>query len=159
MEEKKLLQKPLSYKNHEKPGAYKLASVLRESVLNPGALIEIDQFITGYGSSSGLKITCYPSNELFVENESLFESGLGPSKDRDDTIVWGGKIGNVRNDGISIAVPSMQTPEWPESHSIFDMNLNANFVMTERRTPKPPLSYRLRLKKDATPGPHYIIFI
>lgn len=146
-----------NFANSDRPGSYRLASVLRESVLDPGGTIEIDQFITGYGECSGLKITFYPSNKLFVEEESFFEHGLQLTKDNPPKVIWGGTVATISNEGTSIN-PIMKNDGCGGYSAVFDIRENSNFIFTERRSPKAPFSYRLKLKRDSTSGPHYINF-
>lgn len=147
---------PLNYENGHMTGAYRLVSRVSESVLNPGDTLVIDQYITGYGDNSGIKIVTFPSQELFEESESSFRSGL--RQNEQGWIQWGHESEFMQNGGLSTIPSSMKNINWDAPAAIFDISENTNFVITERALGHAPFSYRLKLKKNATPGPHYISF-
>ena len=152
-------KKALNFPDAEKPGSYKLASILKESIVNAGDVVSINQYITGCGENSGFKLVCYISNQIFDETTSTLMTELvPPSEENDNTIQWGFKKFPVVNGGFSLTPGSIQLPDWPERESIFDTDSKTNFIITEKTLPNAPFTYKLKTQKNAKPGLHYIAF-
>lgn len=146
----------LNFENSQKPGSYKLASIISDGTLNPGELVVIKQYITGYGEISGIKIISYISSELFDEKLSHLESGLEKNKEGSDLIHWGGEKINFFNSGITVVPASISFGKW--TSPIFDTEDGQTSILTEKGLPEAPFTYKLKLKENATPGQHYIVF-
>lgn len=148
--------KALNFKNNECPGSYKLASIISEGTLNPGELVTIKQYITGYGQISGIKIVSYISNEIFDEELSYVENGFRQSEDNPNLLHWGGTKVDFTNSGLTLIPGSLHTKNWDSF--IFDMNDGQTSILTERGLPEAPFTYKLKIKDKATSGQHYIFF-
>lgn len=150
--------KPLNFKDSEAPGDYRLATVVTENSLNPGQLVNIKQYVTGYGKITGIKIVTYISNELFDEDSSYMTSGFGASKQNPSISTWGKTRINFFNSGITLIPGGILRPDW-ESHAyIFDVEANSNYIITERSLPDAPITYKLKLKRNTPAGLHYMSF-
>lgn len=149
---------PLNFENWQKPGAYKLASAINESTLNPGDLLVIKQYITGYGAISGIKIVSYISSELFLEGQSKLESGFKKNPTDKNLLHWGGDTIDFLNCGLTVFPASMFKEGWLKSSEIFDIEQNSNAILTERALPEAPFTYKLKIKKNARAGQHYMAF-
>ncbi|WP_223503779.1 hypothetical protein [Pseudomonas sp. BF-R-24] len=147
--------KALNHPNSDKPGAYKLASKLKESILNPGETLNLEQYVTGYGSNSGFKIVCYISNNVFDEENSYLHTELSQQK---NALKWGEKKIKVDNGGFSLTPSSMQNENWEKPEFIFDTKESANYIITEKSLINAPFTYKLKTHRNAKAGAHYIVF-
>jgi hypothetical protein len=150
--------KALNFPNSDKPGAFKLASKLSENVVNAGSTVTLEQYITGYGANSGFKIICYISAKIFDESESILISALLPPDDQSEMLRWGSQTMPISNGGHSLTMSMMKNELWPKPEAIFDIKENLNFIITERSLPAAPFTYKLKIRKDAKPGLHFIVF-
>ncbi|WP_219268837.1 MULTISPECIES: hypothetical protein [Pseudomonas] len=159
MLEPRTAKKALNFPDAEKPGAYKLASLLKESIVNAGDIVSIDQYITGYGANSGLKLVCYISNKIFDESASTLTTELSPpSEKNNNTFQWGLKKIPVENGGFSLTPGKLQLEHWPKAEAIFDTTLGNNYILTERSLSSAPFAYKLQTLRNAKAGVYYLSF-
>ncbi|PIB40351.1 hypothetical protein AOA59_28030 [Pseudomonas sp. 2822-15] len=150
---------PRSFKNCDAPGRYSLATLVGETILNPGDALVFEQFITGYGEGLDIKIQCYISSNVFDNSEAhvLLELGDGG----DGKAQWGVKKENIIDDGFRI-YPNQYTFDKGtdrERSTIFvDGSERINSVLSEIRLDRAPFTYNLKTKKNIKSGIHYIDF-
>jgi hypothetical protein len=151
----------LGYTNAHMNGAYRLASRVSQSSVNPGDPFELEQFITGYGDISGAKIVCFISSDVFDVDESKFYAGvkMTPNIETNKTLIeWGGSEYAFKDVGTSYLMPGIPIENSEERITFFDVANNTNFISTERKLENAPLDYKLKIKKNAHPGTQYIVF-
>lgn len=150
---------PMRFENHDKKGSYKLVSVARQQIINPGDTIVIDQYISGYGTGSGLKVVYYPSADIFDNDKSEFSFSI--KKLDDGKFGWGGTTGKPNEHGVTMC----QGPFWkfddsPPSYFI-DANEDKknNQLLSETNIRgKSPFSYKLKTRKNTRPGNYRLNF-
>lgn len=150
--------KAQNFKDSERPGSYRLASTISDNTFNAGDAIRIDQYITGYGACSGIKIICYISSHIFDEPNSKLNSGLRPPTPDTPLLRWGNEEIPISNGGYSFTLSSMKNELWPEKSSVFDTKEGYNYIITERNLSGAPISYTLKLHENVKPGNHYLSF-
>jgi hypothetical protein len=80
---------PLEGDHADQPGSYGLAIRIHNSVIDPGEIVEVELFISGYGQITTSKLVCCASPNLIETNskESYVLTGLG--EERKDQPTWG----------------------------------------------------------------------
>jgi len=150
--------KPRNFRNSDAPGDYRLATVISKTSLNPGELVNIKQYITGYGQIDGIKLVSYISSAIFDESASYMTSGFGRNKDNPSISTWGKTKLGYSNSGLTLIPGGIKAPTWELPTFIHDMENNSNSILTERALPIAPFTYNLKLKPNAPPGLHYLSF-
>lgn len=61
---------PLEGKNADKPGSYKQVFRVYTPIIDPGDVLKLELFISGYGITESPKLVSYPSNDIFESSSS-----------------------------------------------------------------------------------------
>ncbi|WP_152442313.1 hypothetical protein [Pseudomonas putida] len=141
-------------------GSYSLVTVINNPIINPGETITIDQYISGYGLGSGVKVVHYPSSDVFDVKNSYVS--FNPKFNGDDPITWGGIQGQPDETGGTLIMGPMYRTGSGELVTFCDAdaNSNRNSIITERKLgEKPPFHYLFKTKNTAKPGPYKISFV
>ena len=77
---------PMSGEFADRLGAFTLVPLVTRGEIDPGDVVEIEAFITGYGRIDAAKVTCYPSPQSVDVSQSTLDFGL---KKHGDKFVWG----------------------------------------------------------------------
>ena len=141
-----------------RPGSYVPAVRLTQSRVDPGAMVEGDVFITGYGQIGFAKLAFYPSLGLINPLTSVVKFGY---EKRDEVIFFGGQEAKCGDDGFIISlVGGVQVDGWAAPSMFFDLKKNAlPQIATETRQVRAPVSFVLQLRKDVRPGDYPLQFI
>lgn len=153
---------PRSKANAQKPGAYQIATQGANTTLNSGDTLKFKQFITGYGEMSNAKIQAYFSAEVFDETHSsirqglIFEEGDGYKI----PVGWGAHVDALDSRGYCALLNGVHFSDYPYPAYVFDSNTDpsSNRVMTELQGEYAPFEFSLKVKKNASPGVHFIDF-
>lgn len=147
-------------KNCNKIGSYSLVTVIKNPIINPGETISIDQYISGYGLGSGIKVVYYPSSEVFNAKQS--KVSFWPKYNQEKPITWGGITGQPDEYGGTVIAGPMYRTDSGELVTFCDSeaNSNKNSIITEKNLGgNPPLHYSFKTNKNAKPGTYKISFV
>lgn len=150
------MKKPREHANSDAPGSYKIASLIGDTVINPGGALSFAQYITGYGEIDGAKIQCYISSDVFDSNNSSVECSIGLEGGKN--MIWGKDKKNIEGDGFRMSLEGISHPAWGKATVFVDASETINSVLTEMRLKSPPFRYSLTTKKKVKSGVHYIDF-
>lgn len=160
MEDRKI--KPLSCENGQRPGSYRLVSRAGASNLNKGEMLSFDQFITGYGHASGLKIAYYFSSDVFNLEKSYYTYKLGQDP-HSGMPTWGDSKNPISQVGTSITLGTHKDLNtWEYDSYFFNVNMDGHSLAINTEVElgdHPPFSYRLVVDKTADAGNHSILFV
>jgi hypothetical protein len=153
---------PRSKAYAQKPGAYQIATQGANTTLNSGDTLKFKQFITGYGEMSNAKIQAYFSAEVFDEKHSTIRQGIIWEK-RDGLAIptgWGAHVDPLDSQGFCAQLHGGNFADYPYPAYVFDSDTNpsSNRVLTELQGEYAPFEFSLKLKKNASPGIHFIDF-
>ncbi|MNY04387.1 hypothetical protein D3C86_1370620 [compost metagenome] len=148
---------PRNSPNADKPGAYNLATRVGKTVINPGDALKIEQYITGYGNITQVKLVCYLSSDIFDVDHTYVEYGMKPDSTTGE-INWGKHKSQLEDPGLTLGLVGFRKDGWAESTMILDVDGASNRVLTELKLEKAPLDYNLKTLKTISPGDHYIDF-
>lgn len=153
------MDKPRGKKYADAPGAYQLATRVEHNVIDPGEVLNIEQFITGYGNIAQAKIYCLISSQLFDKERSHIKTGLQPNDDPEHPapLRWG-RDEHKPDDMFVLALSGVRKEGWDESTIFFDAPFPGNQIITERDLKGPPFEYSFKTHKHLKPGDHYIDF-
>ena len=155
----------LSRKHADKPGAYELAILVSNPVVDGGDQLEIEVYISGYGSIDTPKIAFYPSPAIFDTSKSVVWHSL--RRFQDGKLGWGAQSSALDPTGCVISLSGgLSLDEVPGKSSwFFDAHPSSepnNFqISTEVKHPegKSPICLELALSQDAKPGPQGVNFV
>ncbi|NMY04588.1 hypothetical protein HBO12_16640 [Pseudomonas sp. WS 5059] len=150
------MKSPRLHANSEAPGSYRIATLISETVINAGATLTFEQYISGYGEISGAKIQCYISSDIFSSETSLVRCSL--ATENEQHIVWGSIEQRIEGSGFRMALEGVHPPHWGKSTIFVDASERINSVITEMHYKNPPFTYILSTKKKIKSGVHYIDF-
>lgn len=161
--------------NGNATGKYELVARIHNAVLDPGSIVVIEFFITGYGRIDASKLAFYPPIAV-VEADSQLIGGF--SFDETTKMVsWGGYAGSISDTGQIVQMAGMTSTKWPGFTSFFDATGNGPDIdpvpqiMVEKAlgenkskyVPSPwnaPFRLELKIRKNARPGvyPTSVVF-
>lgn len=152
------LARPQMGEDADKAGAYAAVVRLGRSSVNPGELLEGDLFVTGYGQIDKAKLAFYPAADLVDTGGSTIRFGLEKLA---NTYSWGGQEASFEEHGLVISLTGgLRFPGAEHPNLFFDMRADRlPQIVTETSQVRPPVTFRLKLRKDATPGQHTLHFI
>lgn len=148
---------PRNAPNASKPGAYNLATRVGKTVINPGDEFKIEQYITGYGNITQVKLVCYLSSDIFDEKHTYVIYGM-KFNDTTEKYDWGRHQTHLTDPGLTIGLLGLQCEGWSEPTMILDAEPPTHRVTTEIKQVTAPLDYTLKTLKTISPGDHYIDF-
>lgn len=148
-------------------GKYELVSRIHNSVLDPGGVVVIEIFITGYGRIDASKIAFYPPIAV-VEADSKLIGGFKFDKSK-SMASWGGSSLPISPDGVVLQLDGMFSKRWPGYTSFFDAvdegkdGYSVPQIMTEKALGEntnpqlpsqwnAPFRLELKIRKNAVPG-------
>jgi len=140
----------------DKPGNYELAVRNLKPILNPGDVLEVQLFITGYGIIKGSKLTAYPSSDIFDEDNSRVVYGF---KTEDNKIVFGGQTSGYSKDGITLYLSGATSEEnlmFYDTHT--PQRTSVPQIVSETRQKSPPIQFILNTRKEVRPGNYQLHF-
>ena len=150
----------LSAENCDAVGSYSLITVIKNPVINPGDTVAIDQYISGYGAGSGVKVVYYPSLEIFDQEKSYVS--FGPKVNGDNPVTWGGSYGKPDANGGTLTFGPMYRTAAGRLVTFCDADAGSgrNNIITEIQLDgKPPFHYLLKTKENTKSGSYKISFI
>ena len=156
-------QLPREGDHAEEAGSYGLAIRLHNSVVDPGGIVEVEIFFSGYGQVSSSKLVFYPSPNLIdtSANTSYVLSGLG--EEEPDQATWGHQRIPVGPGGIALDLSEsgLALRNWEKATPYFDVSQSPlPTIATEQRLREhAPIHLFLQIKKSANPGIHSLQFL
>lgn len=154
--------KPRAGKNFESAGSYQLASKVYYNVVDPGGVLEFDQFITGYGLIGNSKIFCFVSDSVFEKENSFCTHSLMKNK---MGVNFGGIKQKIDASGFHCQIAGLKLDNWESSTSYFDLSDAGDdsdkacpIIATEVKMLNPPFSFKLKLKNKVLPGDYSMDF-
>jgi len=157
--------KPLSRRNAEKPGAYELAVLVSNPIVDAGDRLEIEVYVSGYGNIETPKIAFYPSPATFDTKKSVVWHSL--RRFPDSKLGWGAETAALDPTGAVISLSGGLSFDEASGKStwVFDAHPSSephNFqISTEVKHPlgKSPICLDLALSPKPKPGPQGINFV
>lgn len=162
MQKLKDQEKPRMGLNASDEGAYEQVIKLVNPVINPGDTLEVEQFFTGYGSITGVKLGFFPNVDVFVSEGSNMISGLYEKSSEE--YAFGGHVQPFDNTGLHINLTGsgIKMEAWNEEEkpTLFcDVSDNETpQIMTEMKLENPPVKYVLKTNKKIRPGMYSLEF-
>lgn len=151
------MERPRNRKNAEKPGAYNLATRAGKTTINPGEDLKIEQYITGYGHITQVKLVCYLSSDIFDSDFSYVNHSMKFNENTKLT-TWGNDRSHFTDPGLTLTLYGSKEENWEESTMIIDADKETTRLITESKHVNAPLDYNFRTLRSITPGDHYIDF-
>lgn len=154
------MKSALKYENSDKPGSYLLAIRANRSVFNPGESFTLEQYITGYGKGTSLKIAHYPSSDIFDYDNSFVEWNLKPANS-ENMQVWGAQKNKLEPIGITLFHGDFESRDWADSSAFVDFfpHDKTTMLISEKNLGgNSPYQYTFKLRKDAPAGVHKLHF-
>lgn len=163
------MEAPRMFPNADKPGSYQIATLTKESILNPGDNFSFEHFITGYGEISGAKMQCYFSPDVFDHAHSTVDHSINQREigNGQAQMYWGSIQTKIDPSGFASSLRGVEVARWKQNTLFFDASEEINGVATERRygskegslrIGNAPFLYNLKTNKKIKPGDHHIDF-
>lgn len=134
----------------DKPGNYEVIYTLRNQIIDPGDVVDVEIYITGYGVIESAKLVYIPSVDLFDPVESEIRTGL---EMKDSKITYGGQIRKIDKIGMFLSFYGLKYPKWKKSSYFFDLNdAPAPMISTEYRASEAPIHLILKTDRHTKPG-------
>lgn len=150
---------PMNAEHSEKFGEYCQLFRIVTPVIDPGDILEVEQFFSGYGKIGNAKVNFYTSDDIFKPEKSIIYHSLGKAKD------GGHKFGTAHSKfnhtGICFDLSKgFRQQGWKESTYFFDVgNTPVPQVSTEMKIGGyPPMMYKLYTQKKIRPGTYTLEF-
>jgi len=152
----------------EKPGNYELAIRVMNPTANPGDVISIELYITGYGLVSNPKLAFFSPTNFIHPTESVAISGMQEIiHENKRAIVFGGSTDIIGETGnIVLTFKGLGSTDWKECTYFVDRNLYGGFfdidhcpaILTECNAGQAPIEMKLRTIKKVKTGKHNLRF-
>jgi len=143
---------PQNSDNAFSPGNYQIAIKVINPVIDPGELLTMEVYITGYGTIKGCKLSSYPSSDLFDSEHSEIIHGLKISGDN-KIISFGSDRNTNGANGFVISFSGYTNGLWENNSTFFDVSDgNPPIIMTERRSMSAPVTLNLKSNSYIKPG-------
>lgn len=158
--DKKLGKSPREALFAHKFGNYELVARTSSDVLDPGEILVIELYISGYGLIESSKLTFYPSPGV-VDSDDKDSYGLYGIhyKDGIGAWVWGAQRIQLCSDGNTIGFTGgLSHPEW-KSPTIFFDNSEIQISTEMKSGGIAPIQINLKTKREAKAGIHSIQFL
>lgn len=149
---------PRQGKYADRTGAYEQAFRVVNPVIDPGEVLTIEQYFTGYGRIHGAKVTCFPSDDVFDSERSEIVSGL---KKHGAGIGFGASTGQPSGTGNIIKLGGIRMDGWEENTQFVDLKEGdaTPTLLTECKVGGlAPVVYRLRTRRRTKPGTYALEF-
>jgi hypothetical protein len=156
---------PQNARNSDKPGSYELAIRLNEAEVNPGDMVHLEVFLTGYGVIDGAKIVFYPPPSFFDPTWSSWRYDIGPLPD--GSYGFGTTETKFGSDaGVTLIVSPAGIPgdNWPAPSLFFDTtnqpesSAGIHRIATETKAPNAPVEFSLQTRRTIPSGTHRLYF-
>jgi len=160
---------PRKAQNADKPGNYELAIKVLNPIVNPGDIINLEIFFTGYGDIDGVKMAFFPPTNFVEECEnSIVKTGLKGEKEINNRIklLFGHQSESIEEWGFIVKIYGAISEKWKNSTMFIDRDL---FDMTKEQDPvkslitevplnQAPFVVSIKTKKKVRPGIHTLRF-
>lgn len=139
--------------NGNKTGKYELIARIYDANIDPGDLVVVDIYITGYGRIANSKLALYPPISILADSGSAVSYGL---EYRQERVRWGGHTAAVSERGI--VLPTLGTSEepWPGYTHFYEVGEDPTpHIATESSrgdNGTAPYTLHLQLSPRAKPG-------
>ncbi|CAG9172344.1 hypothetical protein CURE108131_23265 [Cupriavidus respiraculi] len=144
--------------NADASGSYQPIILIKNAKVNPGARIDGEIFITGYGAISSAKLAVYSSLGLFVDEASTYKSGFGERRDGDRLHILQGHQETQGGGNVLILFEAAVVREDSIIADPFSDSTRDLVIFSETRAPQAPLSFSLKLHERCSPGTYQLAF-
>jgi len=145
----------------DKPGNYELVIRLQNPIVDPGDILKLEVFITGYGLIRKEKLVFYPSVDLFDNEKSKIRFGIGRKKDKPNLFIFGTQERKLKDVGITIGgMGGIKKENWKEYTIFFDIvdSKEVPQISTETKQECAPVELDLKVSHSARAGIYYLSF-
>ncbi|EJG2254630.1 hypothetical protein OH966_002942 [Vibrio parahaemolyticus] len=148
--------------NASDDGAYDQVIKLINPVINPGDVVEVEQYLTGYGNITGAKLGFYPNIDVYEADKSSISYNL--KEEHPEFYNFGGIKHQFKNTGVNIGLTGLGLlkEDWAEQQQgtlFFDVSeAEPPQILTEMKLKQSPFKYELKTNSKIRPGIYSLEF-
>jgi hypothetical protein len=153
----------------DRRGSYEVAPRIKDPDIDPGDVIDIDVFFTGYGEIQAAKLFFAPPSGLIDTDQSYSKHSLGavPNAKPGERIFAFGQAHEKFDEGTTaLLFRGLQHKSWTEETNFFDdgvelssrEDLPSALLATERVLLSAPVHFHLQTRSKAASGVHTLHF-
>jgi hypothetical protein len=149
---------PRKNKYADKLGSYGIIARTSSDVIDPGEILFIEIYVSGYGIIDSAKLVFYPSPGI-IDSDDKDSYVIIDMHKKNEMWVWGARRCRLHEEGNAIGFTGgLYSPEWAAPSVFFD--LNETQISTEKRMGGvAPVHINLKTKCKAKAGNHSINFV